>query len=79
MRYVATGATSGVSALGDLLFLPMRDAIEKYAIDSSYWEHLQIEQAQLGENVSLVGAAALVTTKGGIEDVAGVAQKLAQA
>ena len=69
----------GVSAVGDLLFQPMHEAIEKYAIDSSYWSDLKIEQAQLGENVSVVGAAALVTTKGGIEDVAGVSKKLAEA
>ena len=69
----------GVSALGDLLFKPMHEAIEKHAIDSSYWSDLKIEQAQLGENVSVVGAAALVTTKGGVEDVAGVTKKLTEA
>lgn len=69
----------GVSALGDLLFDPMHEAIEQYAIDSSYWQDLKIEQAQLGENVSVVGAAALVTTKGGVENVASVADKLAEA
>ncbi len=69
----------GVSALGDLLFDPMREAIEKYAIDTSYWSDLKIEQAQLGENVSVVGAAALVTTKGGVEDVASVTHKLTEA
>jgi len=66
----------GVSTLGDLLFNPMRDAIRKHALDSSYWETLEIRPAELGENVSLVGAAALVVTKGGVEDVGTVARKL---
>lgn len=66
----------GVSTLGDLLFNPMRDAIKKHALDSSYWQDLEIRPAELGENVSLVGAAALVVTKGGMEDVAAVAHKL---
>lgn len=66
----------GVSNLGDLLFNPMREAIEKHAIDSSYWQDLHIRPAELGENVSLVGAAALVVTKGGMEDVAAVARKI---
>ncbi len=66
----------GVSNVGDLMFNPMREAIHKYSLDSSYWENLQIRPAELGENVSLVGAAALVVTKGGMEDVAAVAHKL---
>lgn len=66
----------GVSSLGELLFAPMRDAIEKYCIDPAYWRDLQIRLAELGENVSLVGAAALVITKGGVEDVAALTHKL---
>ncbi|MBE2266919.1 MAG: ROK family protein [Anaerolinea sp.] len=66
----------GVSSIGDLLFNPMRAAIERHSIDRSYWDTLQIRQAELGENVSVVGAAALVVTKGGMEDVAAVARKL---
>ena len=66
----------GVSNLGDLLFDPMREAIEKHALDRSYWQDLKIRPAELGENVSLIGAGALVVTKGGMEDVAAVARKL---
>ncbi len=68
----------GVSVLGETLFAPMREAIEQYSLDSSYWENLRIKPAELGENVSLVGAAALVTTKGGVEDVAALMHKLDQ-
>jgi glucokinase len=66
----------GVSNLGELLFAPMRETIEQHAIDRSYWEHLKIRPAELGENVSLIGAAALVVTRGGVEDVGAVARKL---
>ncbi len=66
----------GVSALGDLLFAPMHEAIEKYCIDPAYWQGLHFKPAELGENVSLVGAAALVITRGGMEDVAALTHKL---
>ncbi len=69
----------GVSALKDLLFPPMQEAIEKYCIDSAYWKDLKIKEAELGENVSLVGAAALVVTRGGMEDVAALTHKLDEA
>ena len=55
--------------LGELLFAPMRESIQKYCIDDSYWHDLRIETAALGENVSIFGAAALVVTKGGVTDV----------
>ncbi|MCC7452102.1 MAG: ROK family protein [Anaerolineae bacterium] len=49
---------------GDLLLRPMWDAIKQYSLDSSYWEHLIITEPTLGEDVSLVGAAALARNKG---------------
>jgi glucokinase len=55
----------GVSNLGDLLFRPMREAIETYCIDDDYWKDLVITQPYLGEDVSIVGAGALVVTQGG--------------
>jgi glucokinase len=55
--------------MGELLWAPMRRAIQKYCIDSSYWQDLRIEPAALGENVSIFGAAALVLTQGGVTDV----------
>jgi glucokinase len=66
----------GVSKLGDLIFDPMRAAIEAHAIDDDYWKDLIITQPALGEDVSIVGAATLVVTAGGVEDVAKVAQQL---
>ncbi len=69
----------GVSALKDLLFPPMQEAIEQYCIDTAYWKDLKIKEAELGENVSLVGAAALVVTRGGMEDVAALTHKLDEA
>lgn len=67
----------GVSTLGELLFKPMREAIEANCIDNSYWQDLRIEEAALGENVSLYGAGALVVTQGGVMDIADVNKKLA--
>ncbi len=55
----------GVSKTGELLFEPMRDAVRQYALDPAYWEHVPIVPAALGDNVALVGAAALVSTRGG--------------
>ncbi|MBC7812919.1 MAG: ROK family protein, partial [Burkholderiales bacterium] len=59
----------GVSNVGDLLFNPMREAIEKHSLDRAYWENLQIKRAALKDDVSIVGAAALVVTQGGVKDV----------
>jgi hypothetical protein len=43
----------------------MREAVRQYALDPAYWEHVPIVPAALGDNVALVGAAALVSTRGG--------------
>ena len=67
----------GVSSIGELLFAPMREAIHEYCIDRAYWENLRIEQAALGENVSIIGAGALVVTQGGVVDIGNVMEKLA--
>jgi glucokinase len=55
----------GVSKIGDLLFKPMHEAIQKYALDSSYWTNMPIVAAALEDDVSIYGAAALVITHGG--------------
>jgi predicted NBD/HSP70 family sugar kinase len=49
----------------DLIQKPMQDAIQRYALDAAYWEHLVISPAMLGENVSLIGAAALARDQAG--------------
>lgn len=68
----------GVSRMGDLLFEPIRKTIETYSLDKAYWEHLQIVPAILGDNVSIIGAGALVLTKGGTADVTTVMRALAE-
>ncbi|HMM27910.1 MAG: ROK family protein [Chloroflexota bacterium] len=55
----------GVTKTGDLLFEPMRAAVREYVLDQAYCEHVPIIPAALGDNVALIGAAALVTTRGG--------------
>lgn len=66
----------GVSNLGDLIFDPMREAIMKYSHDPAYHEGLKLERAALGEDVSIIGAAALVATHGGVMDVAEFSSRL---
>ncbi len=59
----------GVVKTGDYLFESMHKAIREHVIDKSYIENLKIETAQLGDDVALVGAAALVVTEGGNVDI----------
>jgi glucokinase len=66
----------GVSRIGDLLFEPMHAAIQTYCLDKAYWEHLKIVPAVLGDNVSIIGAGALVLTKGGTADITTVIKAL---
>jgi glucokinase len=55
----------GVTKTGNLLFGPMRQAVENHVLDPDYCHNLPIVQAALGDDVALVGAAALVRTRGG--------------
>jgi glucokinase len=59
----------GVSKSWDVLYPPMMEAIKSAVIDSAYWEKLHIERAVLDEDVSIIGAAALVATHGGVWDL----------
>ena len=59
----------GVTKTGELLFAPMRRAVEEHILDSAFTADLRIEQAALGDDVALVGAAALVATAGGSMDI----------
>src|SRR5262249_48358511 len=54
-----------VSNIGELLFEPMRKTIRENVLDDGYLNGLRLEMAALGDNVSVVGGAALVLTKGG--------------
>ncbi len=55
----------GVTHTGDLLFKPMRQAVDSYVMDPAYSEKVPIVRAALGDNVALIGAGALVSTCGG--------------
>ncbi len=50
----------GVTNLGELLFEPMRIASRERALASKYYEASDIVRAKLGDDVGLIGAAALV-------------------
>ena len=59
----------GVTKTGELLFTPMRKAVADHILDDAFVENLRIEKAALGDDVALVGAAALVATDGGNMDI----------
>jgi glucokinase len=50
----------GVTRLGNLLFEPMNEAIREYAMHERFWQGIPIKPAELGDDVGLIGAAALV-------------------
>ncbi len=54
-RFVLGG---GVTALGDLLFDPLHEALRTYAFHPRYYEDVPVVEAALGDDVGLVGAAA---------------------
>ncbi len=56
----------GVSQIGDALLEPVRATIRSHVIYGGYTRELRIEMAALGADVSLVGAAALVRSGGGL-------------
>ena len=49
----------GVSQNGELLFKPIRDALNKNVMDQAYLKDLKITTASLGDNAGLMGAHAL--------------------
>ena len=51
-----------VTKAGPLLFDPMHEAIKANALPF-YWEGLAVTAAALGDNVGLLGAAALAVTE----------------
>lgn len=53
----------GVSQSGDLLFGPMKQAIEELVMDKQYLEDLTITTAQLGDDAGLLGALAQARIK----------------
>lgn len=59
----------GVSNLGPMLFDPIWQTIKDYSLDEAYWRDLLIDTPDLGEDVSIYGAAALVATHGGDDDI----------
>jgi glucokinase len=50
----------GLTKIGDLLFDNIHEAVREYAMHPRYWENTPIVRAALGEDVGLLGAAALV-------------------
>ncbi|MCY4144830.1 MAG: ROK family protein [Chloroflexi bacterium] len=65
----------GVSKTGELLFAPIRQTVRDHALDSAFLGGLRIEAAALGDDVALVGAAALAATQGGDMDIGELDQR----
>ncbi len=59
----------GVSNMGDVIFEPIWEAVKAHTLDEAYWQDLKIVPAALQDDVSIVGAAALVLTHGGQSDI----------
>lgn len=62
----------GVTKMGDVLFAPMHESIKAHCIDEVYWRDLVVTQPVLGEDVSIIGAGALVAMDGGKHSLADV-------
>lgn len=54
----------GVSYIGDLWFSELRTTVQAHTIDDDYWKDTPIIPSQISEDVSILGAATLVLTKG---------------
>ncbi len=54
----------GVSYIGDLWFNEIQKAVEANTIDDDYWKDTPIIPSKISEDVSILGAATLVLTKG---------------
>ncbi len=59
----------GVAKSGDSLFKPLRQAVYEHVLNDIFTADLRIQPAALGDDVALVGAAALVATEGGNIDI----------
>lgn len=53
----------GVTSAGELLFTPMRKSLQNSIISQAYLDELTITKAQLGDEVGIKGALALLITK----------------
>ncbi|MEO1162232.1 MAG: ROK family protein [Chloroflexota bacterium] len=54
----------GVSYIGDIWFDEVMASIKAYTIDDDYWQNTPIIQSKISEDVSILGSALLVLTKG---------------
>lgn len=59
----------GVAKTGELLFAAIRRTMDSQVLSDIFTAGLRLEAAALGDDVALVGAAALVATRGGNIDI----------
>jgi glucokinase len=68
----------GVSYIGEIWFEEVRKAVRENVIDEEYWKNTPIIASQISEDVSVLGAATLVVTKGGQKKIDKAMRKLGQ-
>lgn len=66
----------GVSYIGEIWFEEVRQAVRENVIADDYWTNTPIIPSQISEDVSVLGAATLVVTKGGQKKVGKAMKKL---
>lgn len=65
----------GVSYIGDLWFDEVRKAVQANTIDDDYWKDTPIIPSKISEDVSILGSATLVLTKGNKKKLSNVLGK----
>ncbi|GAB5492021.1 MAG: ROK family protein [Phototrophicaceae bacterium] len=65
----------GVSYIGDLWFDEVRKAVQANTIDDDYWKDTPIIPSEISEDVSILGSATLVLTKGNKKKLSNVLGK----
>jgi len=68
----------GVSSIGDMYFDKVQSTIHDHVLDDNYLHELPIVPAKLGGDVSIIGAATLVITKGGHDDITLVSEQVSE-
>jgi glucokinase len=66
----------GVSYIGEIWFEEVRQAVRENVIADDYWKNTPIIASQISEDVSVLGAATLVVTKGGQKKVGKAMKKM---
>ncbi len=67
-----------ITGMGHVMLPIIEATIHENTIDEAYWHELDVKTAELGGDVSIIGAAALVPIRGGMRRIDEVAAALAE-